>query len=166
VLAVRFPEHDRNTDEGFGWVEWIGYLDADHSGRLWDTCWVGSLVTVVVVRGLKGVTDGGYGHIAQPSEPGAAMVDNALTAVADSVQLHREIEGPGGGPATREQVQWAVDYYAMNYARYTPSFLAAEIHRCRTMVVDMLARDQPERNRTELRRLAKQCLDPNGQPGQ
>lgn len=42
----------------------------------------------------------------------------------------------------------------MNYARYTPSILAAEIHRCRTMVVDMLARDQPERDRTELRRLA------------
>jgi hypothetical protein len=43
---------------------------------------------------------------------------------------------------------------AMNYARYTPSILAAEIHRCRTMVVDMLARDQAERDRTELRRLA------------
>ena len=48
------------------------------------------------------------------------MADNASTAVADSVQLHCEIEGPGGGPATREQVQRAVDYYAMNYARYTP----------------------------------------------
>ena len=82
------------------------------------------------------------------------MADNALTAVADSVQLHREIEGPGGGPATREQVQRAVDYYAMNYARYPPSILAAEIHRCRTMVVDMLTRNQPERDRTELRRLA------------
>lgn len=100
------------------------------------------------------VSGGGYGHTTQPSEPGAAMADNALTAVADSVQLHREIEGPGGGPATREQVQWAVDYYAMNYARYTPSNLAAEIHRCRTMVVDMLTRNQSERDRTELRRLA------------
>ncbi|MGH3868063.1 MAG: hypothetical protein ACRDQ4_18455 [Pseudonocardiaceae bacterium] len=97
---------------------------------------------------------GGYGHPTQPSEPGATMADNALTAVADSVQLHREIEGPGGGPATREQVQRAVDYYAMNYARYTPSILAAEIHRCRAMVVDMLARAQPERDRTELRWLA------------
>ncbi|MGH3830640.1 MAG: hypothetical protein ACRDRS_09365 [Pseudonocardiaceae bacterium] len=82
------------------------------------------------------------------------MTDNALTAVADSVQLQRETEGPGGGPATREQVQRAVDYYAIHYARYTPSILAAEIHRCRTMVVDMLARGQRERDRTELRRLA------------
>ncbi|MGH3888253.1 MAG: hypothetical protein ACRDSZ_17090 [Pseudonocardiaceae bacterium] len=100
------------------------------------------------------VVDGGYGHPTQPSDPGVAMADNALTAVADSVQLHREIEGPSGGPATREQIQWAVDYYAMNYARYTPSVLAAEIHRCRTMVVDMLTRDQAERDRKELRRLA------------
>ncbi|MBV9142620.1 MAG: hypothetical protein JO115_17195 [Pseudonocardiales bacterium] len=100
------------------------------------------------------VADGGYGYPTQPSEPGAAMVDNALTAVADSVQLQREIEGPGGGTATREQLQRAVDYYAIHYARYTPSTLAAEIHRCRTMVVDMLARDQRERDRTELRRLA------------
>jgi hypothetical protein len=75
------------------------------------------------------VAGGGYGHPIQPSEPGAAMVDNALTAVADSVQLHREIEGPVGGPATHEQVQRAVDYYAMNYARYTPGILATEIHR-------------------------------------
>jgi hypothetical protein len=100
------------------------------------------------------VADGGYGRPTQPSDPGGTMADNALTAVADSVQLQREIEGPGGGPATREQVQRAVDYYAMNYTRYTPSILAAEIHRCRTMVVDMLARDQSERDRTELRRLA------------
>ena len=100
------------------------------------------------------VADSGYGQATQPSAPGAAMADNALTAVADSVQLQREIEGPGGGPATREQVQRAVAYYAMHYARYTPSVLAAEIHRCRTMVVDMLARDQRERERTELRRLA------------
>ncbi len=98
--------------------------------------------------------DGGYGYSAQPPEPGAAMVDNTLTAVTDSVQLHREIEGPAGGPATQEHVQRAVDYYALNYTRYTPSILAAEIHRCRTMVVDMLTRDQPERDRTELRRLA------------
>jgi hypothetical protein len=100
------------------------------------------------------VDDGGYGRPTQPSEPGATMADNALTAVADSVQLQREIEGPGGGPATREQIQRAVNYYAMNYARYSPSVLAAEIHRCRTMVVDMLLRDQLEQDRTELRRLA------------
>lgn len=98
--------------------------------------------------------DSRYGYPTQPSEPGAAMVDNTLTAVADSVQLQREIEGPGGGPATREQIQRAVDYYTMNYARYTPSILATEIHRCRMMVVDMLARDQRDRDRTELRRLA------------
>lgn len=51
------------------------------------------------------------------------MADNALTAVTDSVQLQREIEGPGGGPATREQLQRAVDYYTLDYARHTPGTL-------------------------------------------
>ncbi|MGH3696038.1 MAG: hypothetical protein ACRDRX_18950 [Pseudonocardiaceae bacterium] len=105
----------------------------------------------ITVSGI--VADGGYGHPTQPSEPGAAMADNALTAVADSVQLQREIEGPGGGPATREQLQRVVDYYTLDYARHTPAPLATEIHRCRTMVVDMLARDQRETDRRELRRL-------------
>ncbi|MBV9142624.1 MAG: hypothetical protein JO115_17215 [Pseudonocardiales bacterium] len=45
-----------------------------------------------------------------------------------------------------------MDYYAIHYARYTPSTLAAEIHRCRTMVVDMLARDQRERGRPQRHR--------------
>ena len=100
------------------------------------------------------IADAEYGHSTQLPDSGAAMADNALTAVADSVQLQREIEGPGGGPATREHIQRAVDYYALNYDRYTPSTLATEIHRCRTMVVDMLARNQLERDRTELRRMA------------
>ncbi len=99
------------------------------------------------------VADGGYGRPTPPPDPGAAMADNALTAVADSVQLQREIEGPGGGVATCEQLQRAVDYYTLNYARHTPATLAAEIHRCRAMVVDMLARNQQETGRRELRRL-------------
>jgi hypothetical protein len=98
------------------------------------------------------MADSGYGHPTPPSEPGAAMANNALTAVADSVQLQREIEGPGGGPATREQLQRAVNYYMLDYARHTPATLVTEIHRCRTMVVYMLARDQQETDRRELRR--------------
>ncbi|SDX99793.1 hypothetical protein SAMN05216215_101892 [Saccharopolyspora shandongensis] len=97
---------------------------------------------------------GRYGRPTQPSEPGVVMVNNALTAVADSVQLQREIEGPGGGPATHEQAQRAIDYYASHYPRYAPTVLAGEIHRCRQMVVDMLTHPQHDRARTELRRLA------------
>lgn len=82
------------------------------------------------------------------------MADSALTAVADSVQLQREIEGPAGGPATRDQVHQAIDYYAGHYALYTPAALAGEIHRCRQMVVDMLTHPQHDTSRTELRRLA------------
>ncbi|MGH3571749.1 MAG: hypothetical protein ACRDR6_22785 [Pseudonocardiaceae bacterium] len=55
VLAVRFPERDRDTDEGFHRVEWVGYLDADYSARLLcDAEWAASPVTVVVVHGLSG----------------------------------------------------------------------------------------------------------------
>lgn len=82
------------------------------------------------------------------------MAETALTAIADSVQLQREIEGPAGGSATREHLQRAIDYYTTSYARYAPNTLATEVHRCRQMVVDMLTRDQPDRDRTELRRLA------------
>lgn len=95
-----------------------------------------------------------YGLPTQPSQPGVVMADNALTAVADSVQLQREIEGPGGGPGTRDQVQQAIDYYAGQYARHTPAVLAGEIHRCRQIVVDMLTQHQRDPDRTELRRLA------------
>ena len=44
---------------------------------------------------------------------------------------------------TREQVQRAVDYYTVHYARDIPRVLATEIHRCRAMVVDMLTRVNP-----------------------
>ncbi len=56
VLAVRFPEHDRDTDEGFHRVEWVGYLDAGYSSRLLcDADWAVSLITVVAMHGLDGV---------------------------------------------------------------------------------------------------------------
>ncbi|MFC7344508.1 helix-turn-helix domain-containing protein [Saccharopolyspora griseoalba] len=99
-------------------------------------------------------TAAGYGRPAQPSTLGAAMADTTLTAVADSVQLQRDLDGPAGGPATREHVQHAVDYYARHYSSYAPSVLAGEIHRARQMVVDMLTHPQPDTARCELRRLA------------
>ncbi|WP_245560090.1 hypothetical protein [Actinopolyspora halophila] len=96
----------------------------------------------------------GYGRRSQPSTLGAGMAETALTAVADSVALQRDLEGPAGGPGTRQHVQQAVDYYARHYSRYAPSVLAGEIHRARQMVVDMLTHDQHEADRAELRRLA------------
>jgi tetratricopeptide (TPR) repeat protein len=94
-----------------------------------------------------------YGWPAQPTR-GAVMAETALTALADSVQLHREVEGPAGGPATCEHLQRAIDYYTTFYARYAPNTLATEIHRCRQMAVDMLTHDPPDHHRTDLRRLA------------
>ncbi|MBA0125794.1 hypothetical protein H0B56_09600 [Haloechinothrix sp. YIM 98757] len=82
------------------------------------------------------------------------MAETALSAVADSVQLHREAEGPAGGPATRQHLHQAVDYYTDHYGRYAPNVLAGEIHRARQIVVDMLTQSQRGHDRTELRRLA------------
>ncbi|NHD16011.1 MULTISPECIES: hypothetical protein [unclassified Actinopolyspora] len=82
------------------------------------------------------------------------MADRTLIAVADSVQLSREAEGPAGGPETREHLRQAVNYYTNHYGRYAPSVLADEIHRVRRLIVDMLTVSQRERDRTELRRLA------------
>jgi hypothetical protein len=133
----------------------------EHNGVQPDPDYAAALAQVYQVPprrlglNLPGVLPAGrYGQPAQPYEPGVVMANNALTAVADSVQLQREIEGPAGGPATRDQVQRAIDYYASHYARYSPNVLVGEIHRCRQMVVDMLTRPQRDPDRTELRRLA------------
>lgn len=96
----------------------------------------------------------GYGRPASSSTSGAVMAEPALTAVADSIQLHFEAEGPSGGPATREHLQHAVDYYTDHYSHYAPSVLAGEIHRTRQIIADMLTHHQHDTDRTELRRLA------------
>lgn len=96
----------------------------------------------------------GYRRPATSPTLGAVMAEAALTAVADSVQLHCDSEGPAGGPATREHLQQAVDYYTSQYGRYAPSVLAGEIHRCRQLIVDMLTHNRSEPDRAELRRLA------------
>ena len=83
------------------------------------------------------------------SDDGAA----ALAAVRESIQLGLESDGPAGGASAREQLERAVEYYALNYSRFTPGLLAAEVHRCRAMVTGMLGHSQPDHARGELRRL-------------
>lgn len=78
----------------------------------------------------------------------------ALAAVRESIQLALEIEGAGGGPCVRDQLDRAVQYYALNYAMFPPNLLATEVHRCRTVVTTLLGHAQPVGARTELRRLA------------
>ena len=102
----------------------------------------------------------GYGRAAAaPSNhrQGAGMAresENTLRAVADSIQLHRELEGPAGGPGTREQLQQAVAYYSTHYGHWPPATVAAEVHRARQAVVDMLDHEHTEQDRTELRAVA------------
>lgn len=103
----------------------------------------------------------GYGqHAPAPSIQGASMAregdsaDSTLRAVADSIQLQRDLEGPAGGVGTREQLHQAVTYYSTHYGHWPPATLAAEVHRARQAVVDMLRHEHPEQDRTELRVLA------------
>lgn len=78
----------------------------------------------------------------------------ALAAVRESIQLGMEIEGPAGGPLTREQLGHAIDYYAHHYSAFAPAVLAPEVQRCRSLVTGMLGQAQPTSARNDLRRLA------------
>ncbi|MGH8895531.1 MAG: hypothetical protein ACRDZ4_00580 [Egibacteraceae bacterium] len=84
------------------------------------------------------------------NDDGAAL----LAAVRESIQLGLEIEGPAGGPLTREQLEHAVQYYALTYSTFPPGLLASEVHGCRALVTGMLRHTQPAITRTDLRRLA------------
>ncbi len=86
-----------------------------------------------------------------------AMTDDqsaALSAVRESVQLALEADGPAGGPATRDALDAAIQYYALRYSAFPPAMLAGEVHRTRALVAEMLLQQQPDSSRTELRRLA------------
>lgn len=76
-----------------------------------------------------------------------------LNAVRESVLLALTIEGPAGGPRTRDQLDHAIHYYDMNYSRCEPGLLAVEVGRCREMVVAMMRHDHSTPERIELRRL-------------
>jgi hypothetical protein len=78
---------------------------------------------------------------------------DTLGAVRESVQFAVELEGPGGGPFSRDQLDGAIQYYAQHYGAFPPGELAAEIHKCRVLVRRMLGHDQPTTRRSELRLL-------------
>ncbi len=91
----------------------------------------------------RSMANGSNGAMAQP-----------LAAIRESIQLALEVEGPAGGPLVREQLDQAIAYYSLNYAKFPPGVLAIEVSRCRALVAGMLTADQPEAARPELRRLA------------
>lgn len=56
IHAVRFPEHDMGTDEGYHRVEWVGHLTGERiAGLLADPAWANGIVTLVTVHGLGGM---------------------------------------------------------------------------------------------------------------
>lgn len=115
------------------------------------------------VRGMGSHGDRMFGGLATFREPPGRdphVLGNdgnigagALSAVRESVQFALEVEGPGGGPLARDQLDQAVQYFALRYSAFPPSMLAAEVHRCRAVVNAMLGHPQSPGARTELRRL-------------
>ncbi|GAA2148844.1 helix-turn-helix transcriptional regulator [Actinomadura napierensis] len=79
---------------------------------------------------------------------------NGLAALRESVELAREVEGPAGGPQTRENLAAALAHYDLRYSQYPPAVLSQEVHRCRTLVNELLHHPQTEPDRRELRRIA------------
>jgi hypothetical protein len=79
---------------------------------------------------------------------------SALPAVLESIHLVLKIEGPAGGPFTREQLKLAIKSYALDYSMVPPVVLAAEVHRCRVLVINMLGQAQSACACSELRRIA------------
>ncbi len=80
--------------------------------------------------------------------------DAALAALRESIELALEVEGPAGGPLTREHLTGAVSYYALRYSAFPPAQLASEVHRTRSLIGAMLRQPQDEASRAELRLLA------------
>ncbi len=80
--------------------------------------------------------------------------DAALAALRKSIELALEVEGPAGGPLTREHLTEAVSYYALRYSSFPPGQLAREVHRTRSLIGAMLRQPQDDASRAELRLLA------------
>ncbi|MGH3625801.1 MAG: hypothetical protein ACRDQ5_29190 [Sciscionella sp.] len=88
--------------------------------------------------------------------PMTADYNATLAALRESIELALEVEGPAGGPLTREHLTEAVSYYALRYSSFPPTQLAGEVHRTRSLVGAMLRQPQHEADttRAELRLLA------------
>jgi hypothetical protein len=100
-----------------------------------------------------GAADGGR---ATPQNGYPMTVDDeaALAALRESIELALEVEGPAGGPLTREHLTEAVSYYALRYSVFPPAHLASEVHRARSLIGNMLRQPQDKASRAELRLLA------------
>jgi len=77
-----------------------------------------------------------------------------LGAVLESLRLTLRVEGPGGGPATHEQLELAVEHYAHVYWATPSGMLFDQVRQCRQVVGVMLDRPQPQRQVRHLHLIA------------
>lgn len=67
------------------------------------------------------------GHItSRNGHPVTAADHAALAALRESIELAVKVEGPAGGPLTREHLTEAVSYYALRYSSFPPAQLAED----------------------------------------
>ena len=88
---------------------------------------------------------------------GAAAVRadlDELAARRGAVQHALDAEGPAGGPVTAEQLSSAVRYYDLNFSRFPPAVLAAEVHRVRTLAGQVLRHHSSRNTRRDMQESA------------
>jgi len=61
----------------------------------------------------------------------------ALGAVLESLSLTRDAEGPGGGPATHQQLDLALRHFGEVYERTPRNVMFAVVRKCRTTVAEL-----------------------------
>lgn len=87
--------------------------------------------------------------------PAALLLPAARGPSALSESVRRAIDAGGpAGPQASGQLAAAVRYCDLNFSRFPPAVLAAEVNRLRAMAGQMLAQPQPDGTRRELRRTA------------
>jgi transcriptional regulator with XRE-family HTH domain len=110
------------------------------------------LSAAALLRATRAAAATGTGPASSGLTATAGTDAAALSVPRESVQLALEAEGPAGGPQAREQLAAAVRYYDLNFSRFWPALLAAEVHRTRSMTRQMLRHSQPDTACQELRR--------------
>ncbi len=79
---------------------------------------------------------------------------HGLPAVRESVQLAIQLEGPAGGPLTREQLTQAIDHYALGYGAVPALLLFDEVRACRRLTAQLLRHQRDDAPQRELYRAA------------
>lgn len=82
------------------------------------------------------------------------LVASGLPAVRESLEFALQLEGPAGGQLVHDQLDRAVEYYALTYAAASPLVLFDEVRACRRLVGGLLTQPQLEQPQRHLQAVA------------